>query len=423
MFKVIVIGGGPIGIAAAAHLSLSESRFLLLERGSEVGSNIRDWGHVRLFSPWKYNLDSAAKKILAQHGIKLPDENGLPTGHQLIDQYLSPVASVPGIHEYILLNSDVISVGRKHLDKSKTTGRSKRNFEVRINRQGKTQSYESEFVIDATGTWSNPNPLGGGGYWATGESENSDRINYSIPDISGSDRKRYSNKNVLVIGSGHSAINSALDLCRLKASYPQTTPHWIMRKQSLASIFGGRDADELEARGKLGIEIEQRINSNQIKVHYPVQVSSVSQFDSSLTIIGTKCNEPFVLPDIDEIIVNTGSRPDFSFLRETHFQVDNSLECVPALAPLIDPNLHSCGTVPAHGESTLRQPEENFYVVGGKSYGRAPTFLMAVGYEQVRSIVAYINGDEAASKRVELKLPQTGVCSSSLTAEQSNCCS
>lgn len=108
--------------------------------------------------------------------------------------------------------------------------------------------------------------------------------------------------------------------------------------------------------------------------------------------------------------MNTGNRPDFSFHKELRYQVDAITEAVFAIASLIDPNLHSCGTVPAHGEKELRQHEQGFYIVGSKSYRRAPTFLMATGYEQVRSIVAYIAGDIEAALNVKLTLPETGVC-------------
>ena len=98
-------------------------------------------------------------------------------------------------------------------------------------------------------------------------------------------------------------------------------------------------------------------------------------------------------------------------LSELRLDLDPIVESPRALAPLIDPNVHSCGTVPPHGAEELRQPEPGFYIVGMKSYGRAPTFLMLTGYEQVRSVVAELTGDLVAARRVELTLPATGVCS------------
>jgi hypothetical protein len=98
--------------------------------------------------------------------------------------------------------------------------------------------------------------------------------------------------------------------------------------------------------------------------------------------------------------------------------VDPILGSTRALAPLIDPNHHSCGTVPAHGEAELTHPEAGYYAVGVKSYGRAPTFLMATGYEQVRSVVAALAGDWEAARDVQLDLPKTGVCSTDLAEAQ-----
>jgi hypothetical protein len=110
-------------------------------------------------------------------------------------------------------------------------------------------------------------------------------------------------------------------------------------------------------------------------------------------------------------------------LSELRLGLDATVESPTALAPLIDPNVHSCGTVPPHGAEELRHPEADFYVVGMKSYGRAPTFLMLTGYEQVRSVVAALTGDVEAARRVELTLPETGVCSASPAGEEaSSCC-
>nr|WSS66437.1 hypothetical protein OG284_09475 [Streptomyces sp. NBC_01177] len=81
-----------------------------------------------------------------------------------------------------------------------------------------------------------------------------------------------------------------------------------------------------------------------------------------------------------------------------------------ALAPLIDPNQHSCGSVRPHGHRELSHPEQGVHLVGMKSYGRAPTFLAMTGYEQVRSVAAALAGDIGSADRVELTLPETGVC-------------
>jgi hypothetical protein len=104
-------------------------------------------------------------------------------------------------------------------------------------------------------------------------------------------------------------------------------------------------------------------------------------------------------------------RPDLTVLRELRLHLDAAVESPAALAPLIDPNVHSCGTVPPHGAVELAHPEADFYIVGMKSYGRAPTFLLLTGYEQVRSVTAALVGDWERARQVKLVLPETGVCS------------
>ena len=111
-----------------------------------------------------------------------------------------------------------------------------------------------------------------------------------------------------------------------------------------------------------------------------------------------------MLGPVDRIIVCTGQRPDLSLTRELRLDLDPWLESARALGPMIDPNLHSCGSVLPHGYKQLAHPEPGYFAVGIKSYGRAPTFLMATGYEQVRSVAAHLAGDEAAANDVRLVL-------------------
>lgn len=419
---IAIIGGGPIGIAAAAHLYKNNNPFILFETGESIAAHVQSWAHVKLFSPWKYNMDKAAKAILKQNNMALPDENHLPTGKELLDEYLYPLSQVKGIKEQIHLNSKVIAVGKKGIDKMKDANRELLPFEIQVIENGQFNSYEASAVIDASGTWGSPNPLGSGGNFAMGEKENAGHIHYGIPDINGKDKPRYQGKNIVVVGGGHSAINSLLALVELSQEDNQTSVHWVMRKANVEQAYGGGEADALEARGALGTKIKAAVEAKHLHVHSPVFIHQVIKKGETLNIVGRKKEASFVLENIDEIIANTGARPNFDFLREIRYQADASLESVPALADLIDPNLHSCGTVRPHGEAELRQREKGFYIVGNKSYGRAPTFLMATGYEQIRSIVAFINGDFEAAENVELDLPETGVCSSDLSLEGQGCC-
>jgi thioredoxin reductase len=417
---VAIIGAGPVGLAAAAHLTVRNQPFLLFEAGSTVATNILSWKHIRVFSPWRYNIDKAARILLNESGWNAPDDDGLPTGEELWQFYFKPLSELPSIQKNIFLNAKVISVGRKNIDKMKTWGRGDVPYVLQVHQGDEIIQHEVKAVIDASGTWTSPNPIGSGGSYAIGEVENKDHIFYGIPNIVETDSNRYKNKNVLVVGSGHSSINAILELDKLKEKFPNTEIHWVLRKKNIQDVYGGQENDALEARGALGIKIEELVNEDRVNVYTPFQIQHIVKNNGKLTIIGFQDDQKLALHGIDEIISNTGSRPDFSFLKEVRLSIDPALESVSAIADLIDPNIHSCGTVRPHGEKELQHPDKDFYIVGSKSYGRAPTFLMATGYEQVRSIVAAIDGDMEAARNVELELPETGVCSADIGA--SACC-
>ncbi|EWG11211.1 FAD-dependent oxidoreductase [Cytobacillus firmus] len=423
---VAIIGAGPVGLAAAAHLASRGKSFFLLEAGKQAGANIKSWGHIRLFSPWRYNIDKAAARLLSANGWVQPHLEALPTGEELVEHYLKPLSSLPEIKPFIHLNTNVLSVGRKDTDKMKTANRDDIPFVIHAEQNGEYKTFESRAVIDAAGIWGNPNPASSSGIWLADEKELKEKIFYGIPDVLGSEHQRYRNKRIAVVGGGHSAINALLDLADLKESYPETEILWIMRRNHVEDAYGGEEKDALEARGRLGSRIHHLVDIGQVEAVTPFRIQLVKESETGIELIGSQNGKQRSLDGIDEMIVNTGNRPDFSIISELRTSIDSSTESVEALAPLIDPNIHSCGTVRPHGEKELRQPERNFYIVGSKSYGRAPTFLMATGYEQVRSVAAYLSGDFAAAEKVELDLPETGVCSvnlkSSFKGSASSCC-
>ncbi|MGE7093922.1 FAD-dependent oxidoreductase [Lysinibacillus sp. NPDC048646] len=417
---IVIIGAGPIGLATAAHLVEQNQSFILLEAGKDIAHNIRTWGHVTLFSPWRYNINKAAKALLEGTDWQEPDLETIPTGHELIDLYLKPLAAVSQIKPYIHLNSKVVGISRQLNDKMKSKNRVNQSFQIYIEMEDDVKIIEAKTVIDATGTWRNPNPANSTGVWLQTEKVLADYIEYGIPNLN-MNPTRYANKKIAVIGGGHSAINTLLALAELQKENTSTKLVWIMRKKSVEEAYGGEEKDALAARGALGIRIHELVDTGKIEVVTPFYISKVKK-DEKINIVGTLNGEQQVITGFDELIINAGNRPDFTINNELRLSIDPATESVQALAPLIDPNEHSCGTVRAHGEEILRQPEQGFYIVGAKSYGRAPTFLMATGYEQVRSITAYLSGDEEASQRVELALPQTGVCSINVV-NQSNACS
>jgi thioredoxin reductase len=406
---VAIIGAGPIGLAAAAHLIQRGETPLILEAGAAVAANVRTWGHVPLFSPWRWCVDQAAVALLAQAGWLMPDPDRLPTGQELIDAYLEPLAALPQIRPHLYLNSRVTAISRRRIDKMKDRGREAAPFVIQATVDGAQQIFLARAVIDATGTWATPNPVGADGLLAPGERANADKIAYGIPDVLGAERSRYLGKRVAVVGGGHSAINAILELMDLYESDPATQITWVLRKAHVAATYGGLENDQLPGRGLLGRRIKALVEAGAVTVVTPFFITRIERHGNQVHLIGdTPAGERVIVTD--EVIAATGSRPNLDFLRELRLDLHPSVEAPSAIAPLIDPNLHSCGSVPPHGERALRHPEPNFYMVGMKSYGRAPTFLLATGYEQVRSIVAGLVGDWAAAEEVQLELPETGVC-------------
>jgi hypothetical protein len=418
---VAIIGAGPVGLAAAAHVLERGMTPVVLEAGPEIGHAVRQWRHVQLFSPWEYNVDRAAARLLAKAGWNSPDPAFYPTGGELIERYLEPLATRTELKDHIRTSSRVTGVSRVGFDKLKTLGRDTAPFELRYQNGRGPGRLKADAVIDASGTWFSPNPAGANGLRAVGEAERAGNIAYGMPDVLGSDRARYLRKTVAVLGAGHSAIGTLIDLARLAEQSPGTQAIWLLRGNNPAKAFGGGANDKLAARGELGQAFAARVASGQIAVETEFRLSNLSRHGDRLRLgAGSACGGRHLITD--ELIVATGFRPELGFLRELRIRLDSAIECPLALAPLIDPNEHSCGTVRPHGAAELAQDEPGFYFAGMKSYGRAPTFLMITGYEQVRSIAAAMAGDHEAAARVELVLPETGVCSRNAAPEAAEYC-
>jgi hypothetical protein len=380
---------------------------------------MREWGHVRVFSPWSYNVDPVAAELLEGTGWSAPAPDGYPTGDEIVERYLEPLASVPGIAESLHLNARVVSVTRQGIDKLKDDGRDDAPYQLIVEQDGEERRYLARAVIDASGTWTRPNPLGAGGVHAAGERRHADRIVYGIPDVLGGARERYAGRRVLVVGSGHSAFNAILDLVALRDSEPATEIVWAIRGAAPDRIYGGGGEDQLAARGALGATVRELVADGSVPVVAGFHTHAIAAEDGRLVVDD---GERRVVAD--EIIAATGFRPDLDVLRELRLDLDDRVEAPRALAPLIDPNLHSCGTVPPHGVDELSHADAGIYIVGMKSYGRAPTFLLRTGYEQVRSVVAALAGDWESARAVDFVLPETGVCSVNRDAApaQAACC-
>ena len=423
---VAVIGAGPVGLAAAAHLIARGLDVRVYEGGATVGASVLDWRHVRVFSPWKYNIDPAARTILTRRGWTMPPEEDLPTGGELYDLYLRPLAETPELARAIETNARVETVTRQGIDKVASRGRAGRPFRLHIRQSGGSIRHDlARAVIDASGTWTQPNPLGGDGLPATGERKHADRIAYGMPDVLERDQPLYAGRRTLVVGAGYSAANVLLDLAELARHEAGTAITWVVRGTSLARVYGGGDADGLPARGALGGRLRQLVQSGAIDLVTGLAITAVEADGERIAVVGETDQGLRRVGSADRIVAATGQRPDLAMTRELRLELDPWLESTKALGPMIDPNLHSCGTVEPHGYRELSHPEPDFYTVGVKSYGRAPTFLLLTGYEQARSVAAAIAGDLAAAESVHLVLPETGICEAgpvNLGEEAAGCC-
>lgn len=411
---VAIIGAGPIGLAAAAHVLERGLTPLILEKGNAVGAAIREWGHIQLFSPWQYNVDDAARRLLEPTGWAAPRATALPFGAELVESYLEPLAALPDIAAAIRLNTEVVAVTRHGLDKTRTKDRENQPFLVRALGPQGLEDHLVRAVIDASGTWSQPNPLGQAGLPAPGEQAAQSLLTEPLPDVAGKDRARFAGKRVMVVGAGHSAANTLLSLGQVAKAEPGTRLVWAVRGAGSAQrLYGGGDLDGLPARGALGSRLRSLVEDGVVEPLTSFTITGLGADDGALTVRAST-PEGAREVEVDVLVPATGFRPDLAMLRELRLELDPAVEAPRALGPLIDPEFHSCGTVPAHGAEALAHPEKDFYLVGMKSYGRAPTFLLATGYEQVRSVVAAIAGDSAAASSVHLELPETGVCSTDL---------
>ncbi|MBL1076907.1 NAD(P)-binding domain-containing protein [Nocardia sp. 2] len=406
---VIVVGAGPIGLAAAAELRERGLRALVFERGGAAGAAVAEWNHVRTFSRWAELIAPAARRLLDGTGWVAPHADSYPTGREWAGDYLIPLAEALG-DDIVRLGAEVVGVARRGRDRVVDAGRDSEPLSVRIRHaDGREERVLARAVIDASGTWGGANPLGGDGLPALGESAAAQTISYRVPDLEdAAERARYAGKHTVIAGSGHSALAAIVALAGLAKSEPGTRITWVLRRGDVGNTFGGGKDDQLPARGALGLRAKQALEDGMLQVVTGFRTAAVEPArDGRVALVSEAGGR---VEDVDRVVVLTGFRPELSWLSEIRLNLDPVLQAPVELAPLIDPNVHSCGTVYPHGVKELSQPEPGFYLAGMKSYGRAPTFLALTGYEQVRSIAAELAGDHESAARVELTLPDTGVC-------------
>ncbi|WP_295783847.1 NAD(P)-binding domain-containing protein [uncultured Microbacterium sp.] len=405
---VAIIGAGPVGLAAAAHLADRGIAFTVLEAASGPAAAVEKWGHTRLFSAWREVVDPVARRLLEATGWTLPAEGRAPTGSELVDDYLRPLAELPEIAVHIRYGARVTGIAREGMDRTRSADRENTPFLVRTPKG----ELLARAVLDASGTYDSPNSLLSTGLPTIDDA----RISHALPDVVGRERDRFAGRHTVVVGAGHSAANTLISLVRLQRDAPGTRITWLIRNASAVRVSSSAD-DGLVGRAQLGARVDRYVEAGTVEKIDSFEIDRVEALPDGIRLSGTRRGD-LATVTADVVVNATGFRPDLAPLREIRTDLDAVVEAPRLLAPLIDPNVHSCGTVEPHGFRELTHPEHGFFVVGMKSYGRAPTFLLATGYEQVRSIAAWLAGDLASASRVELNLPATGVCAT----DAGGCC-
>ncbi len=391
MRRIAIIGAGPIGLEAA--LAALERGFAaqLFERGRAAGA-VRQWGHVRMFSPFGMNATSRGLTRLQSSGVPLPEADALLTGAEFRDRYLLPLArSFPA--GVLRENTEVLAIGRSRVLKGDHIAEPTRGatpFRLLVRDASEERIVQADSVFDCSGTYAQPNGLGDGGIPAPGERAARDHIFYGIPDFAGADRERFAGRRVLVVGAGHSGATAVNGLAELPAS----EIHWLLRRQRALPAEEIPD-DPLPERARLAARSNQLVRAKRVTLHRSASVESISPNDSIEVAIADADGERALT--VDEIIVATGFRPDLNLARELQVQTCWATEgTYPLAASILGEAGADCLKTPAFGAEMLMHPEPGYFTLGMKSYGRAPNFLLRTGHEQIETVLSWMEERKAA---------------------------
>lgn len=395
--RIAIIGAGPIGLDAALFAARLGFDVTVLERG-QIASNVRDWGHVRLFSPFAMNVSPWGRAALAECGFeKVPDDAALLTGTEFAEQYLIPLSQHPQLAGQVRENTEVLAIGRADCWKGDLTGASRQDspFRILVRTAHGEESVESDFVLDCSGTYPNHNWLGAGGIPCPGEMAIQERIIWTLPDVPGHDREHFQGKRTLVAGSGFSAATTVVALAELARESAGTSAIWLTRADRESPIQEIPD-DSLTERANLtrranataeqGGVVEWRPGSVVRSLRDAKDGGYVVSIETSAN--GHRHHESLT---VDRIVAQVGYRPDRTLYEELQVH-----ECYATQGPiklaaaLLGESSSDCLAQTCPGPETLTNPEPGFFILGAKSYGRSSQFLLRVGIEQIEAVFSLI---------------------------------
>ena len=397
MKRVAIIGAGPVGLEAAVAALTRGYEVQLFERGA-VADAVRQWGHVRMFSPFGMNSTERSRGCVTQSGRALRPSDALLTGAEFRDHYLVPLARTLGagiLHE----QTSVIAIARAGALKTDHIGersRASTPFRLLLRRGEHEWIATADVVLDCSGTYGQPNGLGDGGIPAPGERACAARIFYGIPNLNG-ERARFAGARVLVVGAGHSGATVIRDLAQLDDAPREI--HWLLRRDRASAAAEIAD-DPLPERARLTSAANRLINDARAALHRGGSVEQIAQRDGQLDVTIALGRETRTL-SVDQIIVATGFRPDMTLARELQVQTCWATEgTYPLAASMLGEAGADCLKAGAFGADMLTHPEPNYFTLGMKSYGRSPNFLLRAGYEQVETVLDWLKRQEPITSRI-----------------------
>lgn len=382
--RIAILGAGPVGLEAALAAAEGGHPFTVYEAAPAVGGNVRSWGHVRMFTPWDLNVSPRMRRHLGD----LPAGDECPTGNDLAERLLEPIAALPTIAPNLRLGTRVLAVGREGLLKHEeiaTAERGRRPFRILVSENGRERADHADVVIDATGTYGNPNRLGDAGIPAPGERTLENEIRRQIPDLA-REASDWAGKTILLAGAGHSAQTAVRDLAALAQEAPGTRVIWVVRNPQPG--WGTHEGDPLPERARLAAEARSLAGgaSPAVEPRRGAAVEELSRPNGRIQVT-LRDGSGSETVAVDRVLSLTGFVGDHDLYRQLQVH-----ECYATCGPiklsaaLLGAAAGDCLAQTSHGADTLMNPEPGFFILGIKSYGRNNTFLMRVGWDQVSEV-------------------------------------
>lgn len=405
--RLAILGAGPIGLETALRAAVHHLPFTVYERGPQIGEHLRRWGHVRLFTPFGMNCTVLGCTRLRedQPHHTIPGDTAILTGREHIENYLEPLARSSLLREHIRSQTGIVQIGRRGFLKEEFPGDARRGQQpfILLARNDKRELLEeADVVLDCTGLYGQPRPLGDGGIAAIGESTARPHIAWGLEDVLGERKSFYADKTSIVVGGGYSAATTVCNLAKLAEKHPSTWVIWLARGGGTQPIRRFVN-DPLKERDQVAVKANMLATrgDGNVEFHPQTVVTCIECVGADKGFkITALSNGKTRTWEADRLIANVGYTPDATLYRELQVH-----ECYASLGPIntVPPQIPQGGTdnlsIPSFGNAALCHPEPNFYVLGAKSCGRNSAFLLRWGFEQVREVFTLLLADVELRKR------------------------